>query len=189
MMTEKIEEVIARTWDFPIHECPGIPINHHPGAYGFQRWSKTRRVYSHHTGVDLYSVKGAEVRAVEDGVVVGVEPFTGPQDNTPWWLDTDAILVEGNTGVVCYGEVTPEMEVGQNVKRGDIVARVSTVLPEGKHRPDIPGHSRSMLHLELYQHGVTSASTSWDQGREELGMRDPTPLLIESFLSPGFLLW
>jgi septal ring factor EnvC (AmiA/AmiB activator) len=135
----------------------------------------------------MYSTEGTEVHAVEDGAVVSIEPFTGQQLKLPWWLDTDAVLVAGHTGVICYGEVTSEVEVGQDIKRGDVVAKVKTVLPENGHRPDIPGHSRSMLHMELYKHGVISASTSWKQGREELGMIDPTPFLAQSFGFPGFL--
>jgi murein DD-endopeptidase MepM/ murein hydrolase activator NlpD len=136
----------------------------------------------------MYAEHGDPVYAVEDGVVVGVEHFTGPQDDSPWWQDTDAVLVEGKTGVVCYGEVTPKVEVGEEVKRGEIIAFVSTVLHEGKERPDIPGHSRSMLHMELYAHG-TKASTSWDQGRRELGMRDPTPHLLKAEWCPDVLTW
>lgn len=163
-------------WFFPLKDCPGVPINYHPGAFGFHRTRKHGE-FSTHTGVDLYAKHGDPVYAVEDGVVVGIEPFTGPQDNSPWWQDTDAVLIEGKTGVVCYGEVTPNTKVGEQVSRGDVVAFVSTVLPEGRERPDIPGHSRSMLHVEFYVHGTT-ASTSWDQGRKELGMRDPTPYLL-----------
>jgi hypothetical protein len=172
------------SWFFPLRECPGIPINFHPGAFGFPR----KKGMSRHTGVDLYSVHDAPVYAVEPGVVVSVEPFTGPQDNSPWWLDTDAILVEGESGVICYGEVIPNVQVGDEVRALDKIAFVSTVIPEGKERPDIPGHSRSMLHMELYDRGTKAASTSWKQGREELGMRDPTPHLLNAISRPEVLL-
>ena len=171
-------------WSFPLSDCPGVPVNYHPGAFGFPR----RQGQSHHTGVDLYAKHGDRVLAVESGVVVSIEPFTGPQDNSPWWLDTDCVLVEGETGVVCYGEVTPAVQVGDNVWLNQVIAHVSTVLPEGKERPDIPGHSRSMLHLELYDRGVKAASTSWEQGRKELGLKDPTPYLLWAGFNPGFVL-
>lgn len=165
-------------WQFPLGNCPGIPINYHPGAFGFHR------KHSNHTGVDLYSYDGAFVTAVEGGTVVGIEGFTGPKDNSPWWNDTDCVLVEGRSGVICYGEIKPDVVVGQKLRRGDPVGQVATVLLEGKERPDIPGHSRSMLHLEMYKRGTTEASRSWLQGRKELDMTDPTPFLCESLGAP-----
>jgi len=179
-----MEEVTYKPWFFPLNHCPGIPVSFHPGAFGFPR----RQGQSHHTGVDLYARDGDPVFAVETGVVVGIEHFTGPQDNSPWWLDTECVLVEGDTGVVCYGEVIPQVSVGDAVKVNQTIATVSTVLLEGKERPDIPGHSRSMLHLELYDRGVKAASTSWKQGRTELGLKDPTPYLLWATASPKILL-
>ena len=173
-------------WLFPLKQCPGIPLNFHPGAFGFPR----KKGMSRHTGVDLYSTEGDPVLAVEDGVVVSVEAFTGPQDNSPWWLDTDAVLVEGKSGVICYGEVIPDVEVGQAVRRGQEIAQVSTVILEGRERPDIPGHSRSMLHIELCDRGTKAASRGWKQGRAELGLCDPTPYLLASEGCPDtFLMW
>ena len=174
-------------WFFPLEHCPGIPLNYHPGAFGFHRTRK-HGDFSTHTGVDLYAKHGDLVYTVEAGTVVGVEPFTGPQDDSPWWQDTDAVLIEGKSGVVCYGEVTSNVEIGDKVSRGDVVAFVSTVLPEGRERPDIPGHSRSMLHMELYDRG-SKASTSWEQGRRSLGMRDPTVHLLRSEGCPEILTW
>lgn len=172
-------------WFFPINNCPGIPINYHPGAFGFQR-----RV-NPHTGIDLYSTKDAPVFAVENGIIVNVEPFTGPKDDSPWWNDTDAVLIEGASGVVCYGEIQSNyLDIPTTVRRGDVIGFVKMVLREGKNRPDIPGHSRSMLHLELYAHGVALASTSWTQGRQILKMIDPTPHLIAAEGAPtNFLTW
>jgi phosphopantothenoylcysteine decarboxylase len=175
-------------WIFPVEGCPGIPINYHPGAFGFHRR------HSHHTGVDLYVkcfpnyniASGVyTVFAVEGGTVVGYEKFTGPQDNSPWWNNTDAVLVEGKSGVVCYGEIGSHVSVGQKVKRGDVVGYIVPVLPEGKERPDIPGHSRAMLHFELYKQGVREASKSWkhDQPMHDY-MTDPTPFLMDAIGAP-----
>jgi phosphopantothenoylcysteine decarboxylase len=172
-------------WYFPLQTCPGIPINNHPGAFAF------RRKYSHHCGVDLYTTPNQLVYAVEGGTVVGVEAFTGPQDNTPWWNNTDAILIEGQSGVVCYGEVGSAnyggpLKVGQKVRRGEMIARVKPVLPEDRKRDDIPGHSTSMLHLEFYKKGTHKASNSWkfDQPMPEF-LIDPTPNLLTAIGSPG----
>jgi hypothetical protein len=125
------------------------------------------------------------VFAVEGGKVVGVEAFTGPQDNSPWWNNTDALLVEGRSGVVCYGEVESKVKVGDKVFRGESIAYVKQVLPNGKEKPDIPGHSLSMLHIELYKHGVRQASKSWklDQPMQD-DMIDPTPFLMNAIGAP-----
>lgn len=171
-------------WNFPIENCVGIPIGDHPGAFGF-----IRKHGGPHTGVDLYSKYMMPVFAVESGRVVSIEPFTGEKDNSPWWENTDCVLIEGTSGVCCYGEIKPVcLEVGEFVKKGSLVGHVTPVLKEGNERPDIPGHSRCMLHFELYKHGVKKASTSWKQGIEELGMSDPTPLLKDALNAPGELI-
>lgn len=170
-------------WRFPlkIGECSGIPVKGHPGSFLCQR------KHHIHTGVDLYSIDNAEVMAVEDGTVVGMEHFTGPQDNQPWWNDTDCVLVEGASGVICYGEVSISYltYIGKNVKRGDYIGRVKRVLKEGKERPDIMGHSTSMLHIELYPHGKYKAFEEYGDTPDDFSiLRDPTPYLLNSFRCP-----
>lgn len=185
-----IEDVVAKVqesqrWMFPLWSCPGIPINFHPGAFGFHR------KHSYHTGVDLYvPVKDGSptrVYAVEPGTVVNIELFTGPQDNTPWWKNTKCILVAGHSGVVCYGEVEPRdgLKIGDRVSRGEVIANVVPVLLEGKERPDIEGHSRYMLHFELYKEGTTRASHSWKHEQPMHGyMMDPTIHLCRAIGAP-----
>ena len=167
-------------WSWPFcfgASWSGVPIAGHPGSFG------VRRKYSHHTGVDLYTTDGAAVLAMEDGRVVCREQFTGPQDNSPWWLNTDALLVEGASGVICYGEIAVDskMESGTRVYRGDVIGRVKYVLPEGRERPDIPGHSRAMLHVELYERDRLGCSTSWKLSDPKHDyLLDPTSKLIEA---------
>lgn len=176
-----IDEIVAEVteslrWNFPLQHvcCNGIPVGDHPGSFGY------RRKYSHHTGVDLYCVEGATVYAVESGRILKVEHFTGPQDNSPWWNNTEAVLIEGASGVVCYGEIEPYLFVkpGYVVTAGEPIGKVIPVLPEGRERPDIPGHSRSMLHIELYDRSQRDFSTTWelDQPKHDY-LLDPTDLL------------
>jgi phosphopantothenoylcysteine decarboxylase len=173
----EIDEIVkvlkeSLRWEFPLHNCTGIPIENHPGSFGVQR------KHEQHTGVDLYAEDGELVYAVEDGVVVGIEPFTGPKDNSPWWNDTDCVLVEGASGVVCYGEITPDdwLKVGTHVSRGcREIGKVKRVLREGKERPDIMGHKPNMLHLELYPHKQYKPSNGFEDF-----LRDPTSFLLES---------
>lgn len=182
-----IDNIVANVrqmlrWKFPLEqrECSGIPINGHPGSFLCKRKHHT------HTGVDLYTKDGASVYAVEDGIVVGKEHFTGPQNNQPWWNDTDCVLIEGATGVICYGEIAPNFKpVGTTVSRGEYVGKVKRVLKEGKERPDIMGHSTSMLHMELYPHGKYKAFQEYGDNPDSFDiLQDPTPYLLESMGRP-----
>lgn len=147
-----------------------LPIAQHPGAYGVKRKHHT------HEGVDLYCAEGTDVSAVEDGEIVAIIHFTGSKAEppSPWWWNTMAVLVEGETGVVVYGEVAPAqgMLVGDKVKRGEIIAHVMQVLKVHK------GFPVSMLHLELHEPGTRYA---WDWIDEKPpSLRDPTQYLLES---------
>ncbi len=138
------------------------------------------RKHDVHTGVDIYTRENAPVLAMETGRVVCIEQFTGPPES-PWWLPTDVILVEGPSGVIAYGEVTPKVSAGDLVCVGQEIANVVPVLKPGQERSDIPGHSRFMLHLELYIPG-TRSTVWWKKGNpqpEEL--LDPTPILVRAW--------
>lgn len=151
-----------------LHE--DIPATGDPGAFG------TVRKHDIHTGVDLYCEDGELVFNVENGTVVAIEAFTGEHADSPWWNDTWAILVEGPTGVICYGELIPEfdLQVGDKVYYNQCLGRVKQVLKKdkGKNPP-------SMLHFELYKHG-TRKTVWWHQGNPQpTELLDPTPLLIQ----------
>lgn len=145
----------------------GLPLAPHPGSYAFER------KFHIHEGVDLYCDEGTDVFAMEKGRVVGVIPFTGEQDGTPWWHDTDAVLIEGESGVIVYGEITahPDLKLGDMVKAGQILGQVKTVLKKDKGRP------MSMLHLEFHKYG-TRQPQEWAVGQSKpKTLQDPTPLL------------
>lgn len=173
-------------WIFPLKKCPGIPINHHPGAFGFQRKN------NYHTGVDLYCKDRAVVYAVENGIIVKHDVFTGPRLGHNWWEETYGLMVEGKSGVVNYGEVYSNAEsrhfsscnVGGTVVKGQPIAFVKRVLFENKLRPDIPGHSTSMLHLELYKHG-TREFADWHDSSKNPDLLDPTPMLMSALHAPS----
>lgn len=75
----------------------------HPGSFG------TVRKHDIHTGIDIYCHDGQYVIAVEDGEVVSIENFNGSHANppSPWWNNTKAVMIEGESGVVVYGEIKP----------------------------------------------------------------------------------
>lgn len=177
----KVEDIVetlkkSLKWYFPLESTNYVPVGDHPGAFG------VKRKYDNHTGVDLYCNDNDPVYAVENGVVVAIEDFTGPKDNTPWWNDTKCVLVEGASGVVNYGEVTPLVNVGDVIKvENPPFALVKQVLKKGKKRNDIPHHSLSMLHIELYEHGTRESCSLWEHDSPTpTGLLDPTKFLLES---------
>lgn len=156
---------MSKKWKKPLLIDFFIPLNPHPGSFGFQR-----SLYKH-TGVDLYCDEREPVFAVEDGVVVHSGIFTGPEG---YWEDTWAVMVEGASGVVCYGEVYDESwENGEIIKANQQIGRVKRVLKYGKERPDVPHHRLSMLHLELWKPGTKEFKDFCDD------ILDPTPYLLE----------
>lgn len=165
-------------WKFPLnfHDCSGIPVFGHPGSFLY------KRKHHIHTGVDLYTTDGALVYSVEDGIVVGKDHFTGDQDNSPWWENTECILIEGLSGVVCYGEIYTSIypKIGDVVKRGDCIAKVKRVL-KGNKKKDVIGHSTSMLHIELYPNGKYKPFEETGPNAESIDILiDPTPYLYYS---------
>jgi murein DD-endopeptidase MepM/ murein hydrolase activator NlpD len=156
-------------WVWPLAYSPRV-FPDAPGRFG------AVRKHDIHTGVDLYTEPGTPVHAVEDGMVVAIENFTGPSVGSPWWLETKAILVEGLSGVVCYGEVeiAEGISVGAAVPRAVRLGVVAPVLRKDKGRPT------TMLHLELYESG-TRASVVWTLGCSmPKGLRDPTAFLLDA---------
>lgn len=152
----------------PVKLTDPLPKRFGPGYFG------AVRRYDVHTGIDLYCEDGAEVIAMEDGVVISIEKFTGEHADSPWWNNTWAILIEGQSGVICYGELIPltGVEEGSIIESGSIIGHVRQVLKKDKGVTPT-----SMLHLELYKPG-TKKTVWWKLGEkkpEEL--LDPTTLL------------
>jgi len=190
-IVKKLKEVLQ--WQFPLHnawddknpKCSGIPVEGHQGSF------LKKRKHHTHTGIDLYCKDNQPVHAVESGTVVAIEDFTGTSQQTPWWNDTKCLLVEGASGVVCYGEVyIPSwVTIGSKVIKNQFIANVKRVLKEGKERPDIEGHSTSMLHMEIYKHGIYRAfEETGDNKSDWSDLIDPTPFLINSKYAPTNLL-
>ena len=154
-------------WKWPLW-CGPAELPDEPGRFG------TVRKHDIHTGIDLYTYPGMSVLAMEDGDVVAIEDFTGPKAGSSWWNDTQAVLVEGASGVICYGEIiTPKgMKVGDKMTREQYVGGVRTVLKEDKGKP------MTMLHVELYMHG-TRETVWWRHGEPRpANLLDPTEHLM-----------
>ncbi len=117
---------------FPLIAWKGkVPIDtKHPGSFA------AIRRHDIHTGVDLYVYTPEPVLAIEDGIIVAIEEYTGPLAGSPWWLPTQAVLIEGESGVFCYGEIKVDklLKIGENVSTGTYLGNVMPVLPEEKLR-------------------------------------------------------
>jgi len=148
-----------------------LPKFYEPGAFG------AIRKFDIHEGVDIYTHDGADVHAVEDGVVTAVYVFTGKKADCDWWNETWCIKVEGKSGVVTYGELAePMINVGAKVYVDGIIGHVTPVLKPEKYRPDIRNHSVAMLHLELRKE--TCHLDGWKlDGDRDKRLLDPTPYL------------
>lgn len=160
-------------WFYPLKEATFLPDK--LGAFGAVRKHHT------HEGIDLYGEDKESVFAVEDGVVVGIEWFTGAYADipSPWWNNTQGVLVLGKSGVVVYGEIliSENIEIGSQILRSQKIGELATVLKKDKGRP------MTMLHLELYEKGITQ-SGEWDHGNPmPKGLLDPTSFIEESFFN------
>ncbi len=135
----------------------------------------SRRSFYHHPGVDIYCGFAQEIQAIEDGIVVHIENFTGPnaEPPSPWWLETWSILIEGKSGVLGYCEIKPmpHIKIGVSVKEGELIATVVPVLRKDK------GNGTTMLHFEHYEPG-TKHHVTWvlDTVKPE-ELKDSRPLL------------
>lgn len=164
---------------WPLYYATPIPINTHPGAFG------AVREYDIHTGIDLYCHDKTEVHAIKDGIVVDRGQFTGEVVGSPWWNDTDYLVVHSKylSGIdvfYLYGEIISKHNIGDTVKQGHIIGHVKAVLPNHKLRKDIAGHSVSMLHLEEWSKYVNvMKQPPWTDVRNRPHyLKDPTLSLI-----------
>lgn len=150
-----------------------IPRFYEPGAFG------AIRKFDIHEGVDIYTHDGADVYAVEDGVVTAIYKFTGKDANCDWWNETWRVKVQGKSGAVTYGELAKPsdlLKVGSHVYKRDVIGNVTPVLKPEKYRPDIRNHSVAMLHLELRTE--TCHLDGWKLGEQrDRKLLDPTPYL------------
>ena len=141
-----------------------IPDSNMCGGFGFKRKHDT------HTGVDLYCNNGDSVYCIENGVIVDICEFTGFNES-PWWEDTYAVVIKGESGFILYGEIIPDhnLKTGSVVKEGDLIGSVKRVLKKDKGVTPT-----SMLHLELYD---TYTEPVWWINEKPKNLKDITELL------------
>lgn len=147
---------------------PALPNIGAVGDFAF------RRSFYHHPGVDVYCADMQPIQAIEEGVIVHIENFTGPNANppSPWWNETFSIMIEGASGVIGYCELDPflHLQIGDHVEEGEMIALITPVLKKDK------GNGTTMLHLEHYVPG-TKHHVTW-----VLDTPKPEELLNSRFL-------
>jgi hypothetical protein len=149
---------------------PLVPIAPHQGGFG------SVRKHDIHAGVDLYVAEGMSVFAVKAGQVKEIGRFTGAGVGTPWWNETWAVLVEGVSGGILYGEIEPApvLDPGSWINEGALLGTVRRVLRKDKGLPT------SMLHIQLHLPGCRNVWDGWEIGGERpQGLLDPTPMLLK----------
>lgn len=151
------------------NKIPNIPESDSSGAFAF------KRSYYYHPGIDLYCEENQEIVAIEDGVVVNVETFTGPNANpaSAWWNETKAVLIEGESGVLGYCEIKPMfyIKTGLKITAGTMIGRVIPVLKKDK------GNGTTMLHFEMYLKGTREHMTWHHHKLKPVELLDPTEFL------------
>lgn len=159
----------------PMKRFFNVPVGQHYGSFG------VKRRYSYHCGIDLYTDEDTPVFAIESGIVIEVKWFTGPDAGSEWWLPTRCVSVEGDTGVIVYGEIQEYdgIEVGKELSIGDRIGSVKRVLRHDKGKPT------TMLHIQLLKHGFKDDDfPSWLHDMEKPDcLLNPTNLLIQCQLS------
>lgn len=152
-----------------------IPTSKQPGGYA------AVRKYDIHTGVDLYCNENDNVYAIESGVIIRSGHFTGEQAGSPWWNNTDFILVKGKSGCILYGEIqlSPYFlrgAIGDQISEGTILGKVIPVLKKDKGLP------MNMLHIELYKPRYQGEGVIWNLNTPKPEpLKDITPLLKREF--------
>lgn len=157
------------------NKAPSIPPVGAVGDFAF------RRSFYHHPGIDLYCGDLHPVQTIEEGIIVRIENFTGPNADppSPWWNETWSILIEGASGTIGYCELKPmdHIKVGMHVEEGETIALITPVLKKDK------GNGTTMLHLEHYKPGTQHHVTWVLDTKKPDELLDPRPLLEKLLLT------
>ncbi|MGL3288428.1 peptidoglycan-binding protein [Salmonella enterica] len=141
---------------FPFTELPALSW-----ANGGRQFGASRAGGRKHAGCDLKFPPGTPIYAVADGVLV-----RGPYI---FYSGTSAVEIRHGNLILRYGEIANGSYTGgSSVKKGQIIAKVGRL-----------NSGSSMLHLEIYTNGASSASLTTRVGelRRRSDVTDPAPYL------------
>ena len=151
-----------------------FPLNNYSNPIPINNESSFAHIRKHdiHTGIDLHTEEGSKVLSIAKGKVIKVIHFTGTKANSPWWEETDAILVSHSFGVVLYGELTAKVKEGEELEMGQEIGLIKRVLKTNKGKP------QSMLHLEYYNQKVDDGVV-WNLNEDvPKGLLNPYEILV-----------
>lgn len=141
---------------FPFTELPALSWTN-----GGRQFKASRSGGRKHAGCDLKFPPGTPIYAVDDGVLV-----RGPYI---FYSGTSAVEIRHGNLILRYGEIANGSYIGgPSVKKGQIIAKVGRL-----------NSGSSMLHLEIYTNGASSASLTTRVGelRRRSDVTDPAPYL------------
>lgn len=141
---------------FPFTELPALSWTN-----GGRQFRAPRSGGRKHAGCDLKFPPGTPIYAVADGVLVR-NPY-------PFYSGTSAVEIRHGELILRYGEIANgSYSGGSSVKKGQIIAKVGRL-----------NSGSSMLHLEIYTNGASSASLTTRVGelRRRSDVTDPAPYL------------
>ena len=131
-------------------------------------------------GIDITCLPNFNIYAVESGTIISIETFFDNKKK-PWISSSKALLVSGEHGVVCYGNIEPcdTLKVGSRVNRGTVLGR--TVPYFSKPSKTEEGDTR--LRFELYRHGTRQRPTWRVNSQIPKSILNPVPLLLPLIVS------
>jgi len=140
--TNKPVVVLPEGMTLPIAEA--ALVNNHEFYY-----NKTLDVYYEHDGVDFAASEGAQVFAVDDGVVESIY-----KDDLLLGTEIVVAHADGLKSVYRFVTETEDLKVGAEVKKGDVIATVAAATgneyKDGAH-----------LHFEILKNGESVDPTEY----------------------------
>ena len=171
--TNNEQQTTEIKWGSPLNgKYFGLPLGKsNPSGFA------SKKKYGYHTGVDIICNVNDIVTSVEDGIVTSITNFSRDYTNKKPWINmTKVILVEGESGLIVYGNIKPKkgLRVGDLLDIGDEIGKVMPVYK--KHNKTTT--AKCKLKIEWYKPG-TIKRLSWRyDGYKPSSLLDPTPMLI-----------
>jgi murein DD-endopeptidase MepM/ murein hydrolase activator NlpD len=159
-ISQSLDIVNVSGLNFPLRILPQLPYDG-PGSGG-RRFNAPRGTQRLHAGCDLVAPVGTGVYAMDDGEVLHIHPN--------FYLGSDAMWVRHGSFIANYAEIKPLYRRGSEVRRGQLIARVSV----------LNGSTASMLHFEAYSGRVQGENNFLGSNRpyrRRGDLADPTLLL------------
>jgi murein DD-endopeptidase MepM/ murein hydrolase activator NlpD len=171
-------------WPVPQSNNRTIPVSGQPGSFWEDRGDR------HHAGVDMYAPELSDVIAIEDGEVVEVKVFSGPE-MIHYWNVTYSIFIKNSEGkFLRYAELHDAVvKEGDHVQGGQLVGHVGAILNLDKINETSPEYVQklkkkglpAMLHFEIYtqipNNKIKYMGGNYFHNEQPADLVDPTPYL------------